>query len=137
MGTLTFESAAYVARYLMKKALGKNKDSHYERVDLETGEIYWLHPEYARMSRRPGLGTEWYKRHGAEAARHDSVIVNEKEVLPPKFYESFLSEEQLEHTKAQRRKQAKKFEKESTTARLRVREHVKIAATQTLKRTIE
>jgi hypothetical protein len=33
VGDLTFESAAYVARYVMKKVNGSLKKSHYEVID--------------------------------------------------------------------------------------------------------
>jgi hypothetical protein len=54
IGTVTFESAAYVARYIMKKVSGKNADDYYQWFDDETGEIFDRHPEYTTMSRRPG-----------------------------------------------------------------------------------
>jgi hypothetical protein len=39
VGDLTFESAAYVARYVMKKVNGSLKQSHYEVIDYDTGEV--------------------------------------------------------------------------------------------------
>ena len=32
IGDVTFESAAYVARYIMKKVTGKNADQHYQEI---------------------------------------------------------------------------------------------------------
>ena len=40
IGELTFESAAYVARYIMKKINGPMAKEHYKRYDPTTGEIY-------------------------------------------------------------------------------------------------
>ena len=59
IGDMTFESAAYVARYCMKKVTGDAAEEHYMVVDSETGE-YLGHkkPEYATMSRRPGNATD-------------------------------------------------------------------------------
>ena len=51
VGDLTFESAAYVARYIMKKVNGDLVKSHYEAIDYETGEIFNLKPEYVSISR--------------------------------------------------------------------------------------
>lgn len=48
-GTLTFESAAYIAGYVTKK-MTNGKDP----VVLE--KLGGLHPEFARMSNRPGIG---------------------------------------------------------------------------------
>ena len=61
VGSVTFESAAYVARYVMKKINGPLKEKidektdlkHYERVNAFTGEIIEVMPEYSTMSRRP------------------------------------------------------------------------------------
>lgn len=40
IGDVTFESAAYVARYACKKITGEAASRHYERIDYETGEIH-------------------------------------------------------------------------------------------------
>ena len=53
IGELTFESAAYVARYIMKKINGPMAKEHYKRYDPTTGEIYWITPEFNLMSREP------------------------------------------------------------------------------------
>ena len=39
IGDVTFESAAYCSRYIMKKVTGDLAESHYETVDLSTGEV--------------------------------------------------------------------------------------------------
>lgn len=51
IGDLTFDSAAYIARYIMKKITGDLAHRHYERVDATTGEIYYITPEFNLMSR--------------------------------------------------------------------------------------
>lgn len=66
IGTVTLESAAYVARYIMKKITGDDAEKHYVKafVDEETGEIvdtFKVAPEYNRMSTRPAIGKEWFK----------------------------------------------------------------------------
>jgi hypothetical protein len=45
IGNLTFDSAAYCARYIMKKVTGEKSHDYYDG----------LQPEYATMSRRPGI----------------------------------------------------------------------------------
>ena len=37
---MTFESAAYVARYVMKKVTGDAAEAHYTTVNVETGEDF-------------------------------------------------------------------------------------------------
>ena len=40
VGSLTFDSAAYVARYVLKKVRGEAAMDHYLAVDAETGEVF-------------------------------------------------------------------------------------------------
>jgi len=89
VGDVTFESCAYVARYIMKKVTGDRSDDHYLRLDAD-GRPYRLLPEFTVMSRRPGIGTGWFKRFGEEVAVHDSVLINGHEVRPPRFYDSLM-----------------------------------------------
>jgi len=67
IGNITLQSAAYVARYIMKKMTGNEADAHYQKAYVEesTGEItetFKVEPEYNRMSTRPAIGKEWYKQ---------------------------------------------------------------------------
>ena len=63
VGDVTFDSAAYVARYIMKKINGENAWHHYSEIDFDTGEIInQRKPEYTTMSRRPGIGKGWYEK---------------------------------------------------------------------------
>lgn len=134
VGTVTFESAAYCARYMMKKVKGKDAEEHYTRIDPDTGEIFQVLPEYATMSRRPGIGKGWFDKYKDETYKHDSVIIDGKEVRPPKFYDSQLEAEHLEHIKFRRIARAKKHADDQTIARLRVREEVKEAQISNLDR---
>lgn len=94
IGAVTFESAAYVARYVTKKITGKAADQigpnglrPYEAVDPDTGEIVARRPEYITMSRRPGIGRPWFDKFGSDVYPADEVIVNSKSVKPPKYYD--------------------------------------------------
>lgn len=55
LGSVTFESAQYVAGYVTKKVTGPMAASHYD------GRT----PEYATMSRRPGIGAKFLEQHHA------------------------------------------------------------------------
>lgn len=134
IGSVTFESAAYVARYVMKKRTGKDADDHYERFNPATGEVYWIEPEYCRMSRRPGIGKGWMDKYGDETYTHDSVIINGKETKPPRYYDQQREEEEMEKIKAARKKGVQQHAWNQTLARLRVREDVKLAQTKMLRR---
>lgn len=86
-GELTFESAAYTARYATKKITGRKADSHYRRAHPDTGEIFQVIPEYATMSNRGGIGRSWLEKHFKEVYPADSVLVNGHLVQPPRFYD--------------------------------------------------
>lgn len=75
---VTFESAAYVARYIMKKVTGVSADGHYQG----------LKPEYVTMSRRPGIGKKWFDKFKDDLYPHDYALVRGMKVRPPKFYDS-------------------------------------------------
>lgn len=96
IGSVTFESAAYVARYVTKKVTGSAAQQHYERVVLETGEVIHLEPEYVTMSRRPGIGREWYERYKDEVYPADEVVVRGRRMKPPRFYDLVLEVEDAE-----------------------------------------
>lgn len=87
VGELTFESAAYIARYVVKKVTGRNADKHYQRVDKETGEIVWLEPEFIHMSLKPGIGGRWFERFSKEVFPLDRVVVRGVPCKPPRFYD--------------------------------------------------
>ena len=87
VGDVTFESAAYVARYIVSKQTGKIDPNHYHWCDLQTGELKFMKPEYNRMSLRTAVGKEWYKRYKSDVYPHDYVVVRGKKMKPPKYYD--------------------------------------------------
>lgn len=52
---LTWESACYTARYVLKKAKGDEAIELYDQAGLV--------PPFVRMSRRPGLASNYYRNH--------------------------------------------------------------------------
>jgi len=140
IGEVNFETAAYVARYCMKKRKGKNWEQHYERVNTETGEIFNIQPEFPLMSRRPGLGRTWIEKYKENVIGRDSVIINAQEVKPPKYYDSIFEKNNptdYEKIKAERRAATKKAIENNSLARLYTRGIVKQARINQLKRSIE
>ncbi len=123
IGSLTFESAAYVARYCVKKITGKMAEAHYQCVDPETGEMGSRLPEFATMSRRPGIGAGWFDLYSDEVYPSDEVIVNGKAAKPPRFYDRLLESlapEVAVGVRAERRRGRNR--EDETPARLQVRE---------------
>lgn len=87
VGSLTFDSAAYCARYILKKRTGDKSWLTYNDVDFDTGELINIRlPEYSCPSRRPGIGSEWFNRFGSDVFPADEVIFKNRRVGVPRFY---------------------------------------------------
>lgn len=77
LGTLTFESAAYIARYITQALNESDKLSLLPlHVDKETGEIIKPNPPFLVMSRaNGGIGAEWFDKYFAkDVFPHGRVI---------------------------------------------------------------
>jgi hypothetical protein len=139
IGDVTFESAAYVARYITKKITGEAAASHYERANA-FGEVFNLVPEYTTMSRRPGIGRGWFDKYSSDVYPHDRVILRGQSFRPPKYYDSVFevdNPEGMENVKFSRESRAVAFAKDSTFERLRVRERLQYLRFGCLKRGLE
>jgi len=125
----------------VKKINGKPAKEHYENIDLETGEIVDRLPEYTTMSLKDGgIAGNWFKKWKGDVYPSDSVVVRGREMKPPKFYDRLLELEDpvaREAIKQRRLEKAAARAHDNTTARLRVRETVKLAQSKMLKRGIE
>lgn len=103
IGDVTFDSCCYVARYVTKKITGEAADAHYTRVDAETGEVFNVKPEYATMSRRPGIGQGYFKKWKEDIYKDDSVVSSGREYPPPRYYDRLLEKENpREHERIQK-----------------------------------
>ncbi len=120
VGALTFKSAAYVARYVMKKAAVRS--AKYERVDKVTGEVTFVRPEYVTMSRRPGVGSKWFDQFSGDVFPSDEVVHEGRRHSVPRFYSSKLDDVELDVYKARRRRALLLRGKDLTPERLVVRE---------------
>lgn len=127
VGSVTFESAAYVARYCLKKVTGPDASRKYEVIDESTGEVLGERlTEYAAMSRRPGLGKRWIERYGRQTLRRDVVVMRGVEMRPPQYYDQHLEGLYPDDVKKNRTKRARNVDRlNGTLSRLRVRETVK------------
>lgn len=137
VGSVTFDSAGYCARYIMKKVTGDDAEKHYQRIDPDTGEIFAVEPEYCTMSRRPGIGKGWLEKYKDQTYPSDTVVINGAVMRPPKFYDSQLSDDERERIKHRRMSRALEHAADNTLARLRVRQTVKEAQIGNLKRSVE
>lgn len=130
IGDVTFESASYVARYIMKKVNGQKALEHYNTIDPDTGEILTsLSPEYTTMSRRPGIGATWLEQYEGDVYPKDFVTVRGKKMRPAKFYDKMYEAKrpyEFNELKEKRKKQMLKMHEseECGIRRLRVKEEV-------------
>lgn len=122
VGTLTYSSAAYVARYVMKKATGKLADERYERYDSVTGEYWSVRPEFVVMSRRPGIGARWFEQFKSDVYPSDEVVFDGKRFRPPRYYDNKLDAEVLKALKDKRVASLYNRREDLTEDRLKVRE---------------
>lgn len=131
-GVVTPQSAAYTASYVLKKWNGPDTEGRYERV-TEDGEIREVEREFARMSLKPGIGAEWFKKYFPEVMHSgwDAVrLMNGFKPVPKYFATMYEAMNDLDH-EAFVGRLADMFEKDSwnsTPARLAVREEVAAAA---------
>lgn len=136
-----YQTAAYVARYVMKKQTGRNaiESARYSRVNLGTGETFQVAPEFAVMSLRPGLGADWYSRYKKDAFPSDFLISDGKKHPVPRYYLDKLKKEDLsthDLIKAKRKKARHDSAYDNTPDRLHVRETVKKSQITNLTRSL-
>lgn len=118
IGSVSFESAAYVARYLTDK------------VDVR--ELAGRDPEFLRMSLRPAVGLRWIERFWNEVYPRDRVVIRGVEMKPPRFYDKWLEKRYpllYEEVKFKRLEEivSPREDKELTDWRLSVNEEVLLA----------
>lgn len=140
IGDVTWESAAYVARYVTKKITGDKARAHYCRVDQETGEMSPIVPEYITMSRRPGLAAEWAKNYSSDVYPKDFVTHLGKKFRPPRYYDQIydkINPDNFIDIKKKRLTNAEANADNNTRQRLLVREEVQRRKSQRLIRSYE
>nr|UXQ88143.1 MAG: replication initiation protein [Microvirus sp.] len=124
IGALTFETAAYTARYITKKITGKGAPDHYTTTCEHTGALIHLTPEFARMSLRPAVGKQWLQHYLTDLYPSDFAIHKGKQIKIPRYYDKImeLNGYDIETIKRKRKLKARKHLKDNTPERLAVRE---------------
>lgn len=88
LGRVTWQSAAYVARYTMKKATHGYDPRYYEVAGIE--------PEFQLVSRKPGLGRFYYDDH-PELFDYSSFSVSTPsgglKMYPPAYFKKLYSQD--------------------------------------------
>lgn len=111
---MTYQTAAYVAGYCVKKRNGDQA-------------VHWhgpRTPEFLNMSRRPGIGARWIERFHSDVFPCDFVVVDGRKSPVPRYYDEWLEENDsgmLDQLKADRAFAGAERIGDKTEERLRVR----------------
>lgn len=79
------------------------------------------------MSLKPGVGARWLEKFGSDVYPHDYVVINGKEVKPPKYYDRLFSAqfpEEFEELQFKRESDGRARYEDNTPERLAVKEIV-------------
>lgn len=137
VGDVSFQSCAYVARYMLKKVNGDKSLKRY--TDPITGFVRTK--EYVTMSRRPGIASAWFSKYKNDTFPRDQVLMNGVTMKPPRFYDKKLEQvDPFEYRRvlSQRRRDTADLNEHYTDPdRLAVREKVRLARTSSLTRPLD
>lgn len=137
IGEVTFESAAYTARYVMKKITGGEAEAHYRFVDPVTGEVIDRVPEFCHMSLKPGIGAGWLERYHSDVFPSGTMVVRGVESKSARYYDKLyrrVDRAGFDVMKAGRVESALDRYRDNYDDRLKVREVVTAARVRLLKR---
>jgi len=81
IGDLTFESAAYVARYVTSKLTGPSAVKYVQRGQ---------EPEFSRMSLKPGIGAAWFDKYSTDVFPRGHMRIRGKVSRPPRYFLELL-----------------------------------------------
>ena len=82
IGDVTYDSSAYVANYTVKKLSGEPAKDMYD----DCGRL----PPFGAMSVKPAIGRRWIEKYLYDVYPRDTIVVNGKEVRPPRYYDEYL-----------------------------------------------
>lgn len=136
---VTYESAAYCARYVTKKI--KTNDefglNRYFRLSPIDGKYHLVKPEFSVMSRRPGLGHKYVEQFKSDFYPSGFVVVNGVKQAPPRYYVQQLKEDEQSRLKRAARRKSLVYKPHTTTERRLARAAVRDARISKLKREFE
>lgn len=125
-GEVSFQSAAYVARYCMKKVNGELAHQRYViDVNPDTGECVYREPEFIAMSRRPAIAKEWHEKFSIDTKK-DYLTCEGKVYKIPKYYDTLMERKNVAHVNRMKEKR-RKMAQENPNDDLRLRQMEKHA----------
>jgi len=116
IGTVTEESAGYVARYVTKKITGEGAYEHYEG-----------RPPERLVCNSKGIGLAHLEQYADTILNNQSVIWKDQEVTIPRYYKKKLEElypSRYAEMRERLKSKIKEIDLDSTRERLQVRERV-------------
>lgn len=101
----SYNTAGYVARYMLKKHKGRDAFFYEDRG---------IFPEFVRCSRRPGIGRDYFELNKDKIYQTDEVFIPQRNSSPirskpPKYYDNIFgleNPEDLEYIKYRRKETA-------------------------------
>lgn len=103
VANVTFETCAYVARYVTKKLTGEPAKVAYDGIV----------PEFVNMSRRPGIGKDWLDKYISDVYPYDEVVIDGRVLHPPRYYDDQYEKINPDSLAAIKEKRIAKAEKHS------------------------
>lgn len=86
IGTVTWDSCAYTARYIIKKQVGEYADELYKVIGKEK--------EFVRMSRRPGIAKNFYEQNKNKIYNTDEIFISTnkgvQKIKPARYYDKLF-----------------------------------------------
>lgn len=82
-GFISLRSAQYISGYVLKKVTGKKGKEHYESLGIK--------PEFAIMSRRPGLGLGFMDKFHDELVLNEFLVINGVKKPLPRYFQTKLN----------------------------------------------
>ena len=135
----SFETAAYVSRYVVDKINGDLAVDYYKKV-LPSGDVVSLLPEFGHPSVKPGLGFSWIEKFGkSDVFSYDNVVVRGVKCKPPRYYDEYLAKLDLSAYQSMKSKRLALSDNDDDNSyrRLLVREKCLKARVKCLVREIE
>lgn len=115
-GSVTKESAGYVARYTCKKITGENAAKHY---DGRTPEFQLQSTKIGPKEDHGGLGYSWLRKHEKDVYLYDQKIVDGHETKPPRYYDKLHARWHPKHMETLKEKRILEMEEQARNNTLR------------------
>ncbi|QXP08611.1 MAG: replication initiator protein [Arizlama microvirus] len=113
IGEMTFASANYIAKYIIKKVskdftfinalvkMLKERKVTYDELEILVKFQFDRAPVFSLMSRggrdnenqMRGIGYRWYEKYKEDIHRHDHLVINGRKSTSTKYYDNLLQEE--------------------------------------------